>query len=41
MNLLGTGKSILEISEEIKFDFWKTHHIIDQFRKAGVVKATF
>jgi len=41
MNLLGVGKSILEISEEIKFDFWKTHHIIEQFRKAGVVKAVF
>ena len=41
MNLLGSGKTILQISEEIKVDFWDTYDVVEKFRKANLIKAIY
>ena len=41
MNLLGSEKTILQISEEIKLGFWDTYEIVEKFRKAGLIKSIY
>lgn len=41
MNSISSGKSILEISEDTKIDFWDVYKILEKFRKAGLIKAIY